>query len=345
MGRILKNWRVLGATLFAIVIVVGAYLLARGVESPQVAQASAETALLQAIATKDADGDGLPDWEEALYGTDPNITDTFHLGMTDGEAVAKGLIVPKAIADIPLATSSPSSFPTDGSLPPPPAEGSLTDVFSKNFFTLYIAAKQAKGGADLSSTDIQNLQEQALTALTTSIASAPDFKSASNLTFSTPGADALNTFAASAEAVFKKNQADATVNELSYLTAAVENNDATALPHLASIAKADRDSAVGLAMLPVPAELAADDLMLINALMRLSEIISDFSRVDTDPLATMLALQQYPQATQDLGQAFTNIGNDYATAGVVLPAGTPGAAFVNLIKNVTVGQPATTQKP
>src|SRR3989338_7583286 len=121
MGQILQNWRILVSASLSIVLIVGAFLLARSVESPNSARASTESALLQAIAVKDSDGDGLIDSEDALYGTSPNITDTFSLGMTDGEAVTKGLIVPKAIADISLATSSIASMPTDGSLPPPPS--------------------------------------------------------------------------------------------------------------------------------------------------------------------------------------------------------------------------------
>lgn len=343
MGQILQNWRVLAAALFSVVLVIGAYVLARNVEAPSIAQASTETALLQAIATKDSDSDGLPDWEEALYGTDPHVTDTFHLGMTDGEAVAKGLIVPKAIADIQVATSSlatSSNIDYAASGLAAPTEGSLTDAFSKNFFSLYVAAKQANGGANLSDVDMQNIENQALNALSTSVAPASDFKSLRDLTISSRGADALKAFAADAEAVLKKNTSDATLNELVYLQYAVENNDATASAHLVGIAKAYRDTAAGLAMLPVPRELAAQDLALVNAMMRVSEVISDFARVNIDPLTTMLALQQYVPASQALGKAFTDVGNAYASAGITLPTGTPGASFVNLIADMVARQKA-----
>src|ERR1035437_7373016 len=131
-GEIFKHKQIGAATLFSVVIVVGAYFLARGIESPPVVQASTETALLQAIASKDSDSDGLPDWEESRYGTDPHVADTFHLGMTDGESVAKGLIVPKAIADIPVATSTPTAnnnidYATAGLTPP--TEGTPADAF------------------------------------------------------------------------------------------------------------------------------------------------------------------------------------------------------------------------
>ncbi len=346
MGQILQNWRVLIAALFAVVLIAGSFMLARGIESPPLAQASAESALLQAIASKDSDNDGLPDWEEALYGTDSHNPDSFKLGMTDGEAVARGLIVPKAIADISVATSSPSaSASIDPSLPPAPAEGTLTAAFAKNFFTLYVAAKQNNGGADLSETDMQNIANQALSLLSSSITPAPDFKTAKDITVSGSGPDAMKAFGASAEMVLLKNTSDAKKSEVLYLQDALQKNDMTALPHIASIAKGYRDSAIGLAVLPVPRELAAADLALVNALMRTSQIITDFARADTDPLATMLALQQYLPATQALGAAFITIGDVYATAGVSVPADSPGASFVNLISDVTASQQTSAPKP
>lgn len=335
MGQILRNWRVTLATLFAAVLVIGAFMLARGIESPSLAQASAETALLQAIATKDSDGDGLPDWEEVLYGTDANMVDTFTLGMTDGDAVAKGLVVPKAIADISIETSTSKAksdidYAAQGVTAP--TEGTLTDVFAKNIFSRYLAAKQANGGTNLSVADTREIVHQALTSLSSAVIAALDFKSVSALPISGSGVEAFKSFAAHAETVMRSNTADATTSEIIYLQYAVEHNDDDALVHIASIAKAYRDTAAGLAALSVPSELAGHDLALINSLMHVSEIISDFARVNVDPLATMLALQQYVPAAQALGAAFTAISNEYTAAGVVLPEGTPGAAFVHMVK-------------
>lgn len=343
MGRILENWRITLATLFSLALVVGAFILARDASSPSVAQASTETALLKAIATKDSTGDGLPDWEKSLYGIPVNATTTdyFHLGMTDGEAVAKGLIVPKAIADITVATSSQSTSDiTDGSLPPAPADNTLTAAFAKNFITLYMAAKEQNGGAPLSEDDISNISNEVMNSLTSSVTVAPDFKSASDIKISGSGSDALKTFAANAEAVFAANQSDATTSELNYLQDAVENGDTGAIPHIIGIAKEYRNSAAGLAVLPVPQELATDDLTLVNAMMRISEVTSDFARVNDDPLATMLALNQYPQAVLNMENAFIDIGNIYKTNNVSIQSGTPGYFFVNLINNMQAKQKA-----
>ena len=116
--------------------------------------------------------------------------------------------------------------------------------------------------------------------------------------------------------------------------ACAEAGAATAYGHIASIAKGYRGSAAGLAVLPVPRELATDHLILVNTMMRMSEIIQDFTKADTDPLAAILALQQYQTVITALGKTFIRIGDTYAASGVVLPSGTPGADFVNMVSNV-----------
>jgi len=335
MGERLSHWRTYAATFFAIALVGGAYLLAKSVAEPPAAEASTETAILEAIATKDSDGDGLPDWEEALYGTDPANPDSRKLGMTDGQAVAAGLIVPKAIADVSL-TSSPGTI-VDPSLPPAPADDTLTAAFAKNLFTTYMDTVKRTGG-NLSEKDMSDVAQQTLADLSKSIARAPDFKSPRDITVAGRGPEAMRAYAASAEAVMNANTSNATKSELLYLQDAAKDGDMTALPHIVSIAKAYRGSAAGLAALPVPSELAVSDLALINAFARVSEIASDFARVNDDPLATMLALQQYPDAVLALGDAFITLAKDYKNAGIALAPGAPGAAFVSVISDVAASQ-------
>jgi len=342
MGKTLPNWRIFSAILFSGALIVGAYLLASGSFATPLANASTETAILKAIATKDSDNDGLPDWEEALYGTDPYKSDTRGLGMTDGEAVAKGLIVPKAAEFSQQTGSSTPDQLVDGIAPP--TEGSLTDAFAKNFFSLYLTAKQQKNG-DLSEQEMSDLAQKSMSDVIAAVKPAPNFKTAADLTVTGSGPEALRTFAASAEAIFTAVKNDSAKSEVLYLQDIVENHDATAAGHILSIAKSYRDAAVGLAKLPVPKELATTDLNLINALMRISQVATDFAGVDQDPLTTIFALQQYPQAVLNLGGSFIDIYTVYKNAGVTLPAGTPGAGFVNLIQNVAAKQQAATTQP
>jgi hypothetical protein len=324
--------------LFSAALIGGAFVLANSATDPPIAEASEESALLAAVATRDSDSDGLSDWEEALYGTSPDKADSRELGMTDGEAVAKGLIVPQAIADVPVSSTASGDI-VSPDLPPAAAEGTLTAAFSRNIFTRYLDALQASEG-ELSDTDLADIANQALGELGASITAAPPFKRAQDLTVQGSGREAMKAFAAAADAVMRANTTTASKSEVFYLADHLQNGDAKALEHIRSLAKLYRGTAAGLAALPVPKELAGDSLALVNAFARMSEATNDFALVDDDPLVTMLALNQYPNAVLALGNAFIKIMNDYRDAGITFTPGEKGGAFVNIIENIAAEQQA-----
>lgn len=339
MAGILGHWRIFAASLFSIVLICGAYVLARGIGSPRLAEASTETELLKAIATRDTDNDGLPDWEESLYGTDPRIADTKNLGMTDGAAVKKGLIVPIAVAASPAASTTAPSAPILGA-PPAASEGSLTDAFARSFFTLYVSAKQANGGADLTADEISALADQAIAVLASNVSAAPDYKTKADFKVSGTGPTALLEYAASAESVMKVFAPNLPKSELIYLQDAL-NGDATAFTHIETLADAYQNVAKGLAVLPVPQELVDTHLKLVNAMKRISGAARDFARVNSDPMLTMLALKQYPQAVVDLAGAFQAIDTTYKSQHVTIEEGQPGAFFVGVYAKVQAKSLAT----
>ena len=341
MGSVLPHWRILTASGFSLTLIAGAYLFAHSIGAPARVEASTESALLQAIATKDSDNDGLPDWAEALYGTDPHNPDTRGLSMTDGEAVAKGLVVPSAITDV-SADTIPAGTIIDPALPPVPAENTLTAAFAKSFFTIYMDALERTGG-NLSESDMSDVANQALASLTNTVVRAPDFKSPRDIGVLGSGPEAMRQFAASAEAVLTAYKTQSTESELAYLNRVVTEGDDSALANITALAKAYRVGAAGIAALPVPREVAPEDLTLVNALARLSEVTNDFALVNTDPLATMLALQQYPQVMLDVVNAFGRIADAYQAAGVTLAPGTPGASFVSVVSDIAASQQEATK--
>ena len=343
MARILTHWRILSATLFSLALIAGATFVARDAQSPRSAQASAESDLLKAIASKDTDGDGLPDWEESLYGADANKIDTFNLGMPDGQAVAKGLVVPKAVANYEVNTVPNTSGAVDPSLPPPPTEGTLTSAFAQTLYAVYRTTREAKG-SDLSDVEIQIVTQEALKTFSASIKPSSDFKTAQDLSVSGSGADALRTYAVAVDAIFAKN-ANATIkSEIFYLQDVVNENKEESLSSIVSIAKSYRESAIGIAQLTVPKELADQHLRLINALMRLGELTTNFAQVRVDPLATMLALEQYPKEIVALARTFIDVSATYTAEEIVFAPGEPGSAFVNMIANIAAKQ-ASAKKP
>ncbi len=341
MARILEHWRILGATLFSLVLIGSAVFIARDAQSPRSARASAESELLKAIATKDTDGDGLPDWEESLYGADPNKVDTFGLGMPDGQAVARGLVVPRAVAEYEIQTSSsvPKTPGIDDSIPPPPAEGTLTAIFAQNIYSAYRMARETKG-ADLSGAEISTVVQEALRAFSSSIKPSPDFKTSSELTSIGSSQESLRAYAVAVDAILKKNTATAEKTGLEYLQEVVEGNNDEALIPLVSLARAYRETAVGIAELPVPTKLSGEGLRLINVFMRLSELTANFAQVRVDPLATMLALEQYSDAILAFAYTLMDISAIYKVEGIIFDSNTPGSSFVNMIADIAEKQAA-----
>ena len=82
-----------GSVAIFLLLIVTAY----GMSGPlpfHTSTAGAESThdLLVSYASKDTDNDGLPDWQESLYGTDPNNAHSVNATVTDGEAVTQGLV-------------------------------------------------------------------------------------------------------------------------------------------------------------------------------------------------------------------------------------------------------------
>lgn len=325
---LLPSGRIFGAAAVAVVLIIGAYVAGREVPTP-VAEASTESKLLAVIASRDSDSDGLPDWEESLYGTDSQTYDSKTLGMSDGEAVRQGLIVPRAIAEADVLAGTNSSRPDSGAS----VEGTLTAAFSRHLYSLYLTAKEKRGGAPLAQQEGDALIDEALNDLALAVGTAPDFKSASDIEVRGSGQESLRSFAAAAEAVMLFHTMQATTSETTYLSRALEGDEG-AFSALESIAKGYRSTASGLAALSIPQEAAPASLALINAFMRVGEIIGDFARVNDDPLATILALSQYPGTVQSLINGFTELTNAYARAGVRFEKGEKGASFVNLLADL-----------
>lgn len=337
MGGFLQRWRIPVAILFSLVLVVGSYVLARVVSLPPSVEASPETELLQSIARQDTDQDGLPDWEETLYGTDPQKADTRGLGMTDGEAVRKGLIVPRPISELELEAASATSNPAvdyEAEGLPVPNPGSLTDSFAKQFLRRYVAAKSQNNGSDLTVTQINALADTMIAELTSTVAKAADYRKRGDMNITAGGPDALRAYAAAAEAVAKHNPSGAKKSDTQYFSDVIERRDPSAASALLALSKSYRNIAIGLGVLATPEELVTPSLGVINGVMRLSAIYGDIARVESDPFTALLALEQYYETQVSVTRAFKDVAGVYATRDVVLEKGTPGAEYVNLLQNI-----------
>lgn len=91
---------------------------------------SAQPVVVADLVASDHDKDGVPDWEEKIWGTDPDKADTNGDGVSDGEEVArrKGTLQQEAIAQ--------GNDINDGGI-------NETEQFSRDFFTAAATLSQA----------------------------------------------------------------------------------------------------------------------------------------------------------------------------------------------------------
>lgn len=181
--------------------------------------------ILVSYASKDTDADGLPDWQEALYGTDPTNAHSVNPSATDAEAVAQGLVKPK------FATAT--STPVDTSVIPGVQAGptTLTDQFSKSLFGQYL---KNRGPNQPTPAEIATFVEQGVAQLKQSQATQDAFNQG-QVRVSGTGPDALLVYAGDAEKAIYGVKITATRSEIEYFSDAVNKGDLKGLKQIKSL--------------------------------------------------------------------------------------------------------------
>ncbi len=285
----------------------------------------ADQKLIDSIATKDTDQDGLKDWEEALWQTAPNNPDTDADGTKDGEEIAAGRDPLKKGPDDQLTLESASTTPkTTKSL-------TTSDQFSRELFTRYVTLKQ-NGGGDPA--DYNNYADLVLTyidkeaaAMSAKSYAAADFKVIAN---ETP-AD-IRRYGNEFGAFFVDDKRPDFENELVVLQRATENNNPLELAKLDANIAAYEKILAGLLKISVPNSFLPDHLTLANAVATIIVGIESMKLSFSDPIKAAAGLKNYPDASGNLLPLLQSIGGGLEESGVTFAQSETGFRFINLIK-------------
>lgn len=289
-----------------------------------IAQSSEE--LLREYATKDTDADGLPDWQEALYGTDPENAESFQAGIPDGEAVAQGLITPKVSVRADETPTDPDSIPGVVAAP-----SSLTDRFSQALLEQYL---RNRGENPPSQEEIVGFVRGAVDNLSAQSLSPAVFDQG-DVKVSGSGAAAVRAYAAAVESAYGANTVASEKNELSYFADALKGDDG-ALAQLSRISGAYEDMASAQMALTVPSDARQAHLTIANGLMRMSEVTGDMATLKSDPLRALMGIALYEKAVRDVGAGFVNLAGIFRALGVVIGETEPGYEIYYSAINLTI---------
>jgi hypothetical protein len=231
----------------------------------------------------DTDGDGVPDWQENLYGTDPTKKETTP-GIPDAVAIQKIQATNQTNAENAGAGTAGSS---DQSL-------TQTDKFSQQLFAT-VASLSETGAMDQNTVNkltdslnnqIKNSQPRKV-FLTSDIKVIKDDSAQAYKNYN----DALNN-------VGIKNPIQGNALEiLQEFAGDGQNANVDALQKLTPIITETTAFMNGMVAISVPPSLAQDHLDVINGLERLIENLTDIQLFSTDVIVSMSAASQFEKNT------------------------------------------------
>ncbi|XKT75292.1 MAG: hypothetical protein ACJKSS_00680 [Patescibacteria group bacterium UBA2103] len=283
---------ILSALIVGVAIISSAFLLTR--DNPATfaerAVASPSSALREQVIEKDTDGDGLLDWEETLWGTDPFVVDTDGDGILDGEFVAsrKQDKAPEEIIEF--------------------EDLNFTSQFSRTFFAEYL---RFQSDGELSEGEKNVLISRLMNSIDIDLPLA--FSPNQFATTGTSDAEVLEYFRSIVIYFQKATPEGAEEGELKLLEEALTNDDPALFETIEDIAFGYARLANTLAQMEVPKTLTAHHAALVTATNRLSTLSYIFANTQNDALQSIAALPEYEEEVKRFTTAITAIHNEVSS--------------------------------
>ncbi|KKT00441.1 MAG: hypothetical protein UW07_C0006G0004 [Candidatus Nomurabacteria bacterium GW2011_GWF2_43_8] len=249
------------------------------------------------LINRDSDQDGILDWEEGLWGTDPAKKETTP-GIPDSVTISK-LKAERANSAETLASAEGYSEAKEENL-------TETDKFSRELFST-VAALSQSGVMDevtvekISSSLAEHLQNttpsKEFTLLDIKVTNDESFQAVKNYNY------ALRD-------IYTKYQPNESIADILQEFAPDQNTvNADALAKLDPIIERSRKIIIEIAKTPVPQSLSSMHLGLLNALERLTENLNDIKLYNVDAIVALGAITQYGPNTVALRTAANNLTN------------------------------------
>jgi len=290
-----KNPRVVGALVVGIALVVCAFYV-RG----SAANTSLEAAIAVAdtprkyVATSDSDGDGMRDWEEELYGTNPAQADKLAQARLTSDSVDR-----ETIDDIP---------------------DSMTKKFAISFFSDYL--KQAGTGEEMTEeAKTKFLEEAAGYAAQESVDRS--FTSADLSLGANNDSDAIRAYGNRVADALTKHTVS-TESEIVILERALQTDNAAELAPLTEIVESYSKSLSDLLTMQVPPAFAEEHLELLNALLAVHNNIAAMQKAFSDALPAMVRFQRHPDDMVALAETLSAIATALRLHGTSYGPDEPG---------------------
>ena len=237
------------------------------------------TGTSSAPSLKDSDADGLADWEEVLWGTDPNNPDSDGDSVSDGEEVKEN-----RDPSVSGAGNLPARLSENSTAQPL----STSDKLAQEILSTYIKMKAAsESGLDTGVESSSSIISKNVLSL-----SAPQYTQ-NQLTTVTDSPENALSFEQSFYTIFANYFPSESTSEMIVFKRALQTGNESDFAALRDIASRYRLAIKDLLALPVPIPIAKLHISFVNAFSYLAPSIDGMAGVRTDTIAGVRALQAY----------------------------------------------------
>lgn len=280
------------------------------------------------VAEIDTDSDGLPDWKEVLWKTDPKVSDTDRDGMGDGEELKNNRNPIKPAPGDELTDEEIKSLNDPSNYISPFDQSSKTDDFTQKFLTQYLLQKSLTDGV---------LDDVAKDVLIKSVLGETSTK----MPFRTFGitdvkisdidnALVIKQYGNNVGAIIKKNDSGIKMNDiLLSLKTFTETNDKSGLEKLKTVIEKNTQIINESLKVSVPRSAVNIHIDFLNGMSRLTEMILEMYKSADDPLSGLVAIGNYQETFTELKSIDERIGAYFNKKNIVYKSNEDGYLFVN----------------
>jgi hypothetical protein len=322
---------IMGGGYFVFFVLGSKYQGARERKSEhQIVAQKQETAL---FANKDADSDGLKDWEEVLWHTDSEKSDTDGDGMGDNEEILARrdpAVAGTGKIDAPGASMGVSTAKSSQAAP---SLSTLTESLAQQFGEAYM--RQKFGGTG--KVDGQYLSKLFFSDITKRFTEESDkppeehFVKEDFVVINDSSPQAIKAYLNRLGAILNSNESRPedvfTQNELLFAAEALKEQRFDDFKKLRVAGDAYHEFANAIKVVPAPQGLARSHRDMVNSFWRLGDIVNQMSTFPEDPLGGMAAFVAYLVEARRSVEPVTAIVKEMKENNLVFDQNEGGAIF------------------
>lgn len=282
----------------------------------------------------DNDADGLLNWEETLWGTNPNNPDSDSDGAKDGEEAKQNrnplkpgpddkLTAVNSDASGRVKTEDGSENNTTGAKVA--LETTQTAKIGRDLFANYIEAKRL--GLPLNA----ETQQQIIAQVFANKSIGVELKRYTSVEIVTSADSDYKKYGNDLGRAFSAGAAQNSVSEIEILNRALADENSSEISKLDPIINSYGAILNKLEIVPAPRELIGQHLELLSSISRVMADIKSLRLMFEDPIVGLAGISNYYKDLESFGTAIKNIESFFDRNGVTFEQGEYGYAFVQTI--------------